>query len=70
MSGAGEPAAGESAEPTHPVCGSCGRTADADASVLLTWSMAVEGGRTSWTCPDCARRHVRSIEGKLDSAWW
>ena len=62
---------GRDARESRPVCGTCGATAPADdASAVLTWSMAVERGRTTWTCPDCARRHVRSIEGKLDSEWW
>jgi hypothetical protein len=23
-----------------------------------------------WTCEACSRKHLRSIEGKLDTAWW
>ncbi|NHA66912.1 hypothetical protein [Phycicoccus flavus] len=56
-----------------PTCASCGATPsgeDALARARLTWSRAVERGRESWTCPDCSRRHLRSIEGKLDPAWW
>ena len=30
----------------------------------------LENGRDVWTCDVCSRRHLRSIEGKLDSAWW
>jgi hypothetical protein len=41
----------------------------ADA-VPVTGSASVEGGRRLWTCERCAREHLRSIEGKLDSAWW
>jgi len=26
--------------------------------------------RDVWTCDTCSRTHLRSIEGKLDSAWW
>ena len=53
-------------------CASCGRAPrdDVEASALLTWSRATEGSRTVWTCPECTRTHARSIEGKLDSAWW
>ncbi len=59
------------AEPPRPVCRSCGRTASVDdESPALTWSLAVEGGRTSWSCPGCARHSVRSIESTLDDEWW
>ncbi len=27
-------------------------------------------GRVTTICAECARRHARSIEGKLDQAWW
>jgi hypothetical protein len=27
-------------------------------------------GRVTALCAACARRHARSIEGKLDQAWW
>ena len=36
----------------------------------LTWTRGTENGRVVWTCPTCTRAHARSIEGKLDSAWW
>ncbi|HRW20213.1 MAG TPA: hypothetical protein P5181_15365 [Dermatophilaceae bacterium] len=53
------------------VCATCGTTpATDDGAALLTWARGSERGRTVWTCPDCARRHLRSIEGKLDSEWW
>jgi hypothetical protein len=51
-------------------CATCGRTASADGNVLLTWVRGVEGGRETWTCDVCSRQHLRSIEGKLDTAWW
>lgn len=60
-------------EPAAPVCATCGATPpDADAAALarLTWSRGTESGREVWTCDACSRRHLRSIEGKLDSAWW
>lgn len=55
-----------------PVCATCGDRPRADAASLarLTWSRGTENGREVWTCPDCSRRHLRGIEGKLDSAWW
>lgn len=56
-----------------PVCATCG-TSPADdestAQARLTWSRGTENGREVWTCDPCSRRHLRSIEGKLDSAWW
>jgi hypothetical protein len=30
----------------------------------------VENGRRVYFCDHCAREHLRSIEGRLDSAWW
>jgi hypothetical protein len=56
-----------------PVCGTCGAApADDDAAALarLTWSRGTENDREVWTCEACSRRHLRSIEGKLDSTWW
>lgn len=52
-------------------CATCGRSAPGgDTAVLVTWARAVENGRTLWTCDVCSRTHLRSIEGKLDPAWW
>jgi hypothetical protein len=51
-----------------PVCGTC--AAVADTALPVTWSVSVEDGRRRWTCERCAREHVRSIEAKLDTAWW
>ena len=55
------------------MCATCGATpADDDAAALarITWAHGTENGRDVWTCDTCSRRHLRSIEGKLDSAWW
>ena len=52
------------------VCATCGRTEPADGAALLTWARGVENGRDVWTCDVCSREHLRSIEGKLDTAWW
>ena len=43
---------------------------DAAALARITWARGVENGRDTWTCDTCSRTHLRSIEGKLDSAWW
>ena len=52
------------------VCATCGATPRDEALARLTWSRGTENGREVWTCDACSRRHLRSIEGKLDSAWW
>ncbi len=55
-----------------PVCATCGAVPPAGEAALarITWSRGTENGRDVWTCPDCSRRHLRSIEGKLDPTWW
>ena len=53
---------------TGPVtCALCGET---EPSLPLGWSTSFERGRTVHHCAACAREHVRSMEGKLDSEWW
>jgi hypothetical protein len=61
----GTPARGPAAEPGHdPV------DPGHDPGVPLTWTTAFEHGRRKVFCVFCSREHLRSIEGKLDSAWW
>lgn len=65
--------AGRPASDPTPVCATCGATAaddEAAAIARITWARGSENGRDVWTCDTCSRRHLRSIEGKLDSAWW
>jgi hypothetical protein len=50
-------------------CDFCGGTVPGE-TVPLTWTTAVENGRTRVFCDRCSREHLRAIEGKLDSAWW
>ena len=50
-------------------CDFCGRQEGDDAR-LLTWSTAVEGGRSKTFCDRCSREHLRAMEGKLDSEHW
>ena len=53
------------------VCATCrGEPVGGAAAASLTWSRAVERGGPVWTCDRCSREHLRSIEAKLDSAWW
>lgn len=57
-------------------CSMCGQVSDPveDGDPPLAWSadlVEVRGGtRTRWICPTCTRIYVRSIEAKLDQAWW
>ena len=53
-----------------PVCGTCGRVPEDETDTRLSWVLGVENGRKVWTCDRCSRENLRSIEGKLDSAWW
>jgi hypothetical protein len=57
-------------ETAPPVCATCGRILDDDSETRLTWAFGLEDGRQVWTCDVCSREHLRSIEAKLDSAWW
>ena len=59
-----------SGTPEAMVCATCGAVAGDEALARLTWARGVENGRDVWTCDTCSRRHLRSIEGKLDSSWW
>jgi len=52
------------------VCATCGAVPEDESLARLTWTRGTEGGRDLWTCDRCSRQHLRSIEGKLDSAWW
>ena len=52
------------------VCATCGRVSEDDTEARLNWVLGVENGRQVWTCDRCSRENLRSIEGKLDSAWW
>ena len=59
-----------SAVTADPCCQLCGTRAGSPGA-LLTWVRERDGhGRDRWLCPDCARRHVRDIEAKLDPEWW
>jgi hypothetical protein len=53
----------------NATCSLCGQQADTEEAPL-TWVTSVENGRKLLYCDRCARENVRSIEGKLDSAWW
>ena len=53
-----------------PVCATCGVVSTDPALATITWTRGDENGREVWTCDRCSREHLRSIEAKLDSAWW
>ncbi|GAA0926570.1 hypothetical protein [Streptomyces thermoalcalitolerans] len=48
-------------------CSRCGTPADGPQP---TWTCSVEGGVRRYFCDACSRKNLRSIEGRLDSAWW
>lgn len=50
-------------------CAFCGKVDEGDQPPL-TWTSAVEQGRTKWFCDRCSREHLRAMESKLDSEWW
>src|SRR6187200_468379 len=50
-------------------CDFCGRQ-ETDETKTLTWSTAVENGRSKTYCDQCSREHLRAMEGKLDSEYW
>jgi hypothetical protein len=54
---------------TEPICARCGQEAGG-ADLPLTWVTSLENGHRVVYCDRCVRENVRSIEGKLDSAWW
>ncbi|WNI22570.1 hypothetical protein [Streptomyces sp. ITFR-16] len=59
----------ETPGPDRVVCALCGTDAGSD-SAPPTWICSVENGSRRYFCDTCARTHIRSIEGRLDSAWW
>jgi hypothetical protein len=63
------PVASVPAQATPVICATCGAVAASDPPPL-TWSAGIERGRRLWACERCMRENIRSIEGKLDSAWW
>ena len=49
-------------------CSVCGATVEGQPP--LTWSVSTGPRGVQRTCGPCTREHLRSIEGKLDEAWW
>jgi hypothetical protein len=50
-------------------CDFCGKAVPGD-DPPLTWTTAVERGRTRRFCDTCSREHLRAMESKLDSDYW
>ena len=48
-------------------CGRCGTVVDGPP---VTWSSETGARGTTWLCERCTRDNLRSIEGRLDEAWW
>jgi len=48
-------------------CSVCSSSADEPP---LTWTSQVTERGRQWLCETCTRQNLRSIEGKLDEAWW
>ncbi|MCW2501387.1 MAG: hypothetical protein JWN87_3063 [Frankiales bacterium] len=48
-------------------CGGCGTGVEDRPA---TWSLQVSERGRQWLCERCTRDNLRSIEGKLDEAWW
>ena len=49
------------------VCAGCGDTSDV---LPLGWSTQTSTRGAEVLCDRCTRANVRSIEAKLDEAWW
>ncbi|TKA10577.1 hypothetical protein [Actinacidiphila oryziradicis] len=49
------------------VCARCGAARE---GLPITWTCSVENGSRVYFCDGCSRANLRSIEGRLDSAWW
>jgi hypothetical protein len=57
------------------VCALCGTTPDTAAAeqgalAALSWVSSRERSKDVHYCPSCSRENLRSIEGKLDAAYW
>jgi len=38
--------------------------------VPVTWTSQVTERGSQWLCETCTWQNLRSIEGRLDEAWW
>lgn len=52
-------------------CLRCGvRQSAQDGARRLEWVLERQGDEVRRLCPDCAREHLRDIEGKLPHEYW
>ncbi|MBW4720578.1 hypothetical protein [Saccharothrix obliqua] len=56
----------------NETCARCGRTRESvtDPVKLLAWVRERDHDGDRWLCDECARAHVRDIEGKLPADFW
>ena len=54
--------------PRRTSCGVCGTTVEGELPV--TWSSQTSERGLTFLCERCTRDNLRSIEGRLDEAWW
>ena len=57
-------------EPEPAVAVTCAVCATPGEGPPPTWSSQTSERGTSWLCERCTRENLRSIEGRLDEAWW
>jgi transposase len=61
----------KASQPASRTCSLCGLTERCAAGGIPPgWSFSVEGKRTQYICPACARANIRAIEGKLPEEYW
>ncbi|WP_306190513.1 MULTISPECIES: hypothetical protein [unclassified Streptomyces] len=58
---------GPTAQRPPVVCTRCATPAEV---LPPTWTCSVENGVRCYFCDACSRENLRSIESRLDSAWW
>ncbi|HVU71827.1 MAG TPA: hypothetical protein VHE83_02595 [Mycobacteriales bacterium] len=51
-------------------CSGCGTPAPDGGDVPATWTFQTSERGVTYLCEACARQNIRSIEGRLDDAWW
>jgi hypothetical protein len=64
------PAHAPAPAPALPATTACAHCGTVEKGLPLTWTCSVESGSRVYFCVTCARRHLRSIEGRLGSALW
>ncbi len=62
-----DPSRIDAAAPEQVTCASCGTPGEGPPP---TWSSQTSARGLSWLCDRCTRQNLRSIEGRLDEAWW